>query len=95
MKLANAITLVANRMTEHIMDHASVLGTDSLDATWYKKMIESISECEGFSFENHSAQFNFNTCVGKQISKEAYEIIFPPVYMDANGEYTTDSTKWV
>ena len=49
------------------------------------------------SFENEAAQSNFKTLVKYRMHahhREAYEKVFVPTYMDQNGNYTTDSSKW-
>jgi len=51
----------------------------------------------GLSFENENALNNFKTLVKLEMHanhREAYENVYPPCYMDENGNYTTDSTKW-
>lgn len=50
------------------------------------------------SFENETARSIFTMCVSSEarnIDRKFYETIQPPCYMDENGDYTYDSSKWV
>tara|TARA_R110002020_G_scaffold329431_1_gene545256 strand:+ start:1243 stop:1524 length:282 start_codon:yes stop_codon:yes gene_type:complete len=85
---------IANKMTAQINHDVEVLGLDLLTPSWFYTMIECIIEVEGITFENDQAETFFTHAVVKQIDKKAYNLIFPPIGMDENGEYTSDSTKW-
>lgn len=53
---------------------------------------------DGLEFETPLAESMFRGAVFTAINKNhalTHRIIFPPVFMDANGNYTTDSSKWV
>ena len=70
---------------------------DELTASKYKIYVDLTCQDKGLEFENASAKFNFETLVmykTKELMPKFYDIIYPPVYMDSRGNYTTDSSKW-
>ena len=93
--LTNSIAAVAVLMTSQINNDVEILGADLMNGSWFNTMIDCVIESEGVSFENDNAESFYKTAVIKSIDHKAYEIVFPKMLMDENGEYTTDSTKWV
>ena len=52
---------------------------------------------KGFVFENASARGNVESLIIsaiKKVDSVLYDVLFPPCFMDANGRYTYDSSKW-
>ena len=50
------------------------------------------------TFENETSEGLFSTLVKNRISKlsrDLYEVIFPPMAMDVKGNWTTNKLKWV
>lgn len=55
-------------------------------------------ELDSLSFENDITKCMFSKLVSNAFAanhKTSYEIVFPKYLMDANGNYTKDSLKWV
>jgi hypothetical protein len=51
----------------------------------------------GLHFANEAAASNARSLVKRTMATEqadVYREVYPPVHMDANGNYTTDSSRW-
>ena len=93
MTLATAITEVKLEMVTELLDRGSVM-----NAEIYHILMDLIILQKGCTFENEVAEGNFKTAVSNAIAGDypyAYDFAFPKQGMDVNGNYTTDSTKWV
>ena len=63
---------------------------DMLNACIYNVLCE-------VSIENEATRNMLDTLIKKQIKKidrKLYETIYPPMYMDENGNYTTNPELW-
>lgn len=52
---------------------------------------------DGANFENQTTRSMISTLVKKavrRLHKEFYELVYPPVGMDQNGNYTTNKLNW-
>lgn len=66
------------------------------------ELIDRLDNCLDVNFEGNRITFEtplaetiVKSAVQKALTKEAYDMLFPPCYMDINGNYTYDSSKWV
>lgn len=92
--MTNPTTNIASTMTSIINHDIEVLGSDLLTPSWFYTILDCVLEREGVTFENAKAEAFFKQAVIKQIDENAYNVVFPKMGMDVNGNYTSDSSKW-
>lgn len=94
--LENTINRVA---IEAVADaKMEMLNGVKLNPATLRTLIEVAIDFFRVTFENANAEENFITFVKREIKKidaEFYNFVYPPMFMDANGNYTTDSSRWV
>jgi len=90
----NGTKLVGEMMAKQINADLEILGSKNLTPDWFNKMMDVIIESFNISFENATAANFFKRCVIKVMDRKAYEVVFTPVGMDENGNYTKDQSKW-
>jgi len=87
--VSEATALIAKRMSRAInVEHEMGL----MNVERFNQLLNH--RVDRFSFENETARAFFVKAVIKQINKEEYRKVFPQMCMDANGNYTYDSSKW-
>ena len=75
--------------------YAKILGSDLLTPEWFNSMLDIKIDNAGVSFENVTAENFFKRAVVKAVDSSAYNLVFPVMQMDENGNYTTNPEAWV
>lgn len=94
--LASAITMTAIETVKGLIttySYGSNLSVDVLDCEIHMAIIS-----KGLKFENMNAYdrfFGFVQVEIKNISPSIYNMIYPEMKMDENGDYTTNKDLWV
>jgi hypothetical protein len=96
LKMKTAINTIAKEAIEDATLEASY-NSKKADASLLIACVGIAITLNHLSFENSTAESMFTTLVLQEVRKidvDFYNEVYPPMHMDENGEYTTDSSKW-
>ena len=94
LDIVKGTELVGEMMTNQINFDIELLGADNLTPNWFDKMLNVLIESVNISFENSTSEGLFKTAVSITMNRKAYQVVFPKVGMDENGNYTTNPNLW-